>query len=88
MAWGIGELARRVGVTVRTARHYPDAGLSPEAGRGAGGHRRYGADAVARRHRIRDLRAVGMPPSAPAWPRPYGPATTRASGRGGGTSPR
>ncbi|MFE7316288.1 MerR family transcriptional regulator [Streptomyces sp. NPDC057555] len=58
---GIGELARRAGVTVKTVRHYSDAGLLPEAGRSAGGHRRYGADAVDRLHRIRDLRAVGMP---------------------------
>ncbi|SHM04227.1 MerR family transcriptional regulator [Streptomyces yunnanensis] len=58
---GIGELARRAGVTVKTVRHYSDAGLLPETDRSAGGHRRYGPDALDRLHRIRDLRAVGMP---------------------------
>ncbi|WP_438488723.1 MerR family transcriptional regulator [Streptomyces sp. S186] len=58
---GIGELARRAGVTVKTVRHYSDAGLLPEAGRSAGGHRRYAPETLDRLHRIRDLRAVGMP---------------------------
>ncbi|MFK0294569.1 MerR family DNA-binding transcriptional regulator [Streptomyces sp. NPDC090442] len=66
VALWVGELARRAGVAVRAVRHYADAGLLPEAGRGAGGHRRHGADAVDRPHRIRDLRAVGMPLAAMA----------------------
>ncbi|MGD3107488.1 MerR family transcriptional regulator [Streptomyces sp. YGL11-2] len=57
----IGELARRAGVTVKTVRHYSDQGLLPDAGRSAGGHRRYDPEALDRLRRIRDLRAFGMP---------------------------
>ncbi|WP_241777620.1 MerR family transcriptional regulator [Streptomyces sp. CT34] len=61
MPLSIGELARRAGVTVKTVRHYSDQGLLPDAGRSAGGHRRYGPEALDRLRRIRDLRAFGMP---------------------------
>ncbi|MEU1281900.1 MerR family transcriptional regulator [Streptomyces sp. NPDC005805] len=59
--WSIGELAARAGVTVKTVRFYSDHGLLPEAGRSAGGHRRYGPGALERIGLIRSLRALGLP---------------------------
>ncbi|MGY1456142.1 helix-turn-helix domain-containing protein [Streptomyces sp. SS8] len=57
----IGELAERAGTTVKTVRFYSDRGLLPEAGRSAGGHRRYGPGALDRLRAIRSLRALGVP---------------------------
>ncbi|WP_344440674.1 MerR family transcriptional regulator [Kitasatospora nipponensis] len=57
----IGELAEQAGVTVRTVRFYSDRGLLPEAARSAGGHRRYGAEALDRLRLIRSLRALDLP---------------------------
>ncbi|MFH8786925.1 MerR family transcriptional regulator [Streptomyces roseoverticillatus] len=59
--WSIGELAERAGVTVKTVRFYSDRGLLPEAGRSAGGHRRYGPEALGRLRLIRSLRALDLP---------------------------
>ncbi|MFF6995325.1 MerR family transcriptional regulator [Streptomyces sp. NPDC008313] len=58
---GIGELAEHAGVTVKTVRFYSDRGLLPEARRSAGGHRRYGPDALDRLRLIRSLRGLGLP---------------------------
>ncbi|WP_037917974.1 helix-turn-helix domain-containing protein [Actinacidiphila yeochonensis] len=57
----MGELAERAGVTVKAVRFYSDSGLLPEAGRSAGGHRRYGPGALDRLGLIRSLRALGLP---------------------------
>lgn len=57
----IGELAERAGVTVKTVRFYSDRGLLPEAARSAGGHRRYGPEALDRLRLIRSLRALDLP---------------------------
>ncbi|MGC0387273.1 MerR family transcriptional regulator [Streptomyces sp. SAI-129] len=57
---GIGELAEGAGVTVKTVRFYSDRGLLPEASRSAGGHRRYGPQALDRLRLIRSLRALGL----------------------------
>ncbi|MFF8444232.1 MerR family transcriptional regulator [Streptomyces californicus] len=57
----IGELAERAGVSVRTVRFYSDRGLLPEASRSAGGHRRYGPEAVERLGMIRSLRGLDLP---------------------------
>ncbi|MET8223412.1 MerR family transcriptional regulator [Streptomyces sp. NPDC004082] len=57
----IGELAEQAGVTVKTVRFYSDRGLLPEASRSAGGHRRYGPDALDRLRLIRSLRALDLP---------------------------
>ncbi|MFI6340846.1 MerR family transcriptional regulator [Streptomyces sp. NPDC050535] len=57
----IGELAEQAGVTVKTVRFYSDRGLLPEASRSAGGHRRYGPDALGRLRLIRSLRTLGLP---------------------------
>ncbi|MFD4658079.1 MerR family transcriptional regulator [Kitasatospora sp. NPDC058444] len=60
----IGELARRTGLTVKTVRHYSDQGIVPPADRNPAGHRRYGADAVARLELVRTLRELGLGLSA------------------------
>ncbi|WP_406864968.1 MerR family transcriptional regulator [Streptomyces sp. HUAS MG47] len=59
--WSIGELAERAGVTVKTVRYYSDGGLLPAAGRSAGGHRRYGPEALERLRLIRSLRTLDLP---------------------------
>ncbi|MFI9822497.1 MerR family transcriptional regulator [Streptomyces sp. NPDC052013] len=59
--WSIGELAVHAGVTVKTIRFYSDRGLLPEASRSAGGHRRYGPDALERLRLIRSLRTLDVP---------------------------
>lgn len=60
---GIGDLARRSGVPVRTIRFYNDDGL-PESTRSPGGHRRFPPDTVERLELIRRLRALGVGLSA------------------------
>ncbi|MDX6351155.1 MAG: hypothetical protein QOF84_5945 [Streptomyces sp.] len=59
--WTIGELAEHAGVTVKTVRFYSDRGLLPEAARSAGGHRRYGPEALDRLRTIRSLRTLDLP---------------------------
>ncbi|MFG2334169.1 MerR family transcriptional regulator [Streptomyces sp. NPDC048604] len=59
--WSIGELAERADVTVKTVRYYSDGGLLPEADRSAGGHRRYGPEALERLRLIRSLRTLDLP---------------------------
>ena len=56
---GIGDLARRTGVPVRTIRFYCDEGLLAPA-RSAGGHRRFDASAVDRLNLVRRLRGLGL----------------------------
>lgn len=56
---GIGELSRRTGVPVRTIRFYCDEGVL-RTSRSAGGHRRFGPDAVDRLTLVRRLRALGL----------------------------
>ncbi|GAA2788428.1 MerR family transcriptional regulator [Kitasatospora paracochleata] len=59
--WSIGELAAQAGVTVKTVRFYSDRGLLPETTRSAGGHRRYGPEALERLRLIRSLRTLDLP---------------------------
>ncbi|GAA2689611.1 MerR family transcriptional regulator [Streptomyces lunalinharesii] len=61
---GIGELAARTGLPVKTIRYYSDIGLLPESGRSRGGHRRYAADALPRLRLIQRLRALDTPIAA------------------------
>ncbi|MGX7826302.1 MerR family transcriptional regulator [Actinokineospora sp. 24-640] len=56
---GIGDLARRTGVPVRTIRFYCDEGLL-EPVRSAGGHRRFDAATVDRLTMVRRLRGLGL----------------------------
>jgi DNA-binding transcriptional MerR regulator len=57
----IGQLARCVGVSVKTIRVYHDKGLLPEPGRDASGYRRYGAEDVVALVKIRTLTEAGVP---------------------------
>lgn len=56
---GIGELARRTGVPVRTIRYYCDEGIL-EPLRSVGGHRRFEAAAVDRLGLVKRLRGLGL----------------------------
>ncbi|HEY5978057.1 MAG TPA: MerR family transcriptional regulator [Microlunatus sp.] len=57
----ISQLARYVGVSVRTVRHYHQLGLLPEPERDGSGYRRYGADDVIALKRICTLARAGVP---------------------------
>jgi DNA-binding transcriptional MerR regulator len=57
----IGQLAARVGVTVRAVRHYHAVGLLPEPARDASGYRCYHAQAVVDLVRIKTLADAGVP---------------------------
>ena len=56
----IGEVAQRVGLSVKTVRYYSDLGLVPEANRTASGYRRYDGAAVVRLEFVRTLRELGL----------------------------
>ena len=56
----IGELARELGVSTKTLRHYERIGLLPEAGRTENGYRVYGEDAVLQARRIVKLRQLDL----------------------------
>jgi DNA-binding transcriptional MerR regulator len=56
---GIGDLARRTGVPVRTIRFYCDEGLL-EPARSSGGHRRFDVAALDRLRLVRRLRGLGL----------------------------
>lgn len=57
----IGQLARYVGVSIKTIRVYHDKGLLPEPDRDASGYRRYGADDAIDLIKIRTLADSGVP---------------------------
>ncbi|WP_328907227.1 MerR family transcriptional regulator [Streptomyces sp. NBC_00234] len=57
----IGQLARYVGVSVKTIRVYHDKGLLPEPDRDASGYRRYGANDAVDLIKIRTLAEAGVP---------------------------
>jgi len=57
----IGELARRVGVSVRTLHHYDEIGLLSPGARTPAGHRLYGMAEIERLQRIASLRHLGLP---------------------------
>lgn len=57
----IGQLARYVGVSVKTIRVYHAKGLLPEPGRDDSGYRRYAADDVVAVIKIRTLSQAGVP---------------------------
>jgi len=58
--WTIGELARAVGLTVRTLRHYEDLGLLGRVARSDGGRRVYGESELHCLYQIRALRDLGL----------------------------
>ncbi|WP_406055662.1 MerR family transcriptional regulator [Streptomyces sp. NBC_01077] len=57
----IGQLARHVGVSIKTIRVYHDKGLLPEPDRDASGYRRYGAQDAIDLIKIRTLAEAGVP---------------------------
>jgi DNA-binding transcriptional MerR regulator len=57
----IGQLARYVGVSIKTIRVYHDKGLLPEPDRDASGYRRYGAGDAVDLIKIRTLAEAGVP---------------------------
>lgn len=58
--WGIGDVARRTGVTERTLRYYEEVSLIAPA-RDRGGRRRYDESTLDRLYRVRLLRELGTP---------------------------
>jgi DNA-binding transcriptional MerR regulator len=56
----IGALAKSLGVTPKTLRHYERIGLVPPAERERNGYRTYSMDAVRRARLVVDLRALGL----------------------------
>ncbi|HET7622777.1 MAG TPA: MerR family transcriptional regulator, partial [Gemmatimonadaceae bacterium] len=57
---GIGSLAQRTGVSVRTIRFWCDSGVVPATTRSAAGHRLYDARALARVELVATLRKLGL----------------------------
>jgi DNA-binding transcriptional MerR regulator len=56
----IGEVANLVGLSLRTVRHYEDAGLVLPAARSPGGFRLYDDDAVERLRLIMQMKPLGF----------------------------
>ena len=56
----IGEVAKLVGVTPKTVRHYEKVGVLEEPERSESGYRLYTADDLLRLHRIKQLRSLGL----------------------------
>jgi DNA-binding transcriptional MerR regulator len=57
----IGEVAKLLGVTPKTVRHYEKVGLIKEPERSEAGYQLYRADDLLRLHRIKRLRSLGVP---------------------------
>ena len=58
--YGIGALARRTGLSVRTIRFWSDSGLVPPTQRSAAGHRLFDAAAMARLELVATLRQLDV----------------------------
>ncbi|MFI9388235.1 MerR family transcriptional regulator [Kutzneria sp. NPDC052558] len=58
--YGIGELARLTGLSVRTIRFYSDSGLLPPTERTHAGYRMYDIQALTRLRFVRTLRELGV----------------------------
>jgi DNA-binding transcriptional MerR regulator len=56
----VGELAKQVGVSVRTLHHYDEIGLLSPSAHTSAGHRRYSATDVLRLQQITSLRQLGF----------------------------
>ena len=56
----VGTLAKKTGLTIRTLHYYEEVGLLGPVQRTDAGHRRYGADEVARLQRVVSLRQLGF----------------------------
>lgn len=77
--WGIGELARASGVTVRTLHYYDEIGLVTPGERTSAGHRRYTEADVRRLYRVLALSRLGfsLEEIANTLTRPDDPAALR-----------
>ena len=60
----IGQLAHMTGISARTIRYYEASGLLPRPPRGENHYRRYSAADVNRVLLLRQIRLLGVPPSA------------------------
>jgi DNA-binding transcriptional MerR regulator len=60
VAWKVGEMAGRTGLSVRTLHYYEEIGLLSPSRRTDSGHRLYIADDVVRLQQIKSLRALGF----------------------------
>lgn len=60
MEWSIQEIARLVGTTSRTLRHYDERGLVPPARIGSNGYRYYGVTELRLLQRVLLLRELGL----------------------------
>src|SRR5919199_5642064 len=60
VAWKVGELAKRTGLSVRALHYYDEMGLLSPSRRTEGGHRLYTTDDVVRLQRIKSLRQLGF----------------------------
>ena len=58
--YGIGALARRTGLSVRTIRFWSDSGLVPPTQRSSAGHRLFDAAAMARLELVATLRQLDV----------------------------
>nr|WP_308204685.1 MerR family transcriptional regulator [Frankia sp. R82] len=56
----MGEVAERVGLSLRTVRYYEEAGLLMTAGRTPGGFRLYGDESVDRLLVIKKMKSLGF----------------------------
>lgn len=56
----IGEVAERVGLSLRSIRHYDDVGLVPPSARSEGGFRLYTEDDVRRLLRVKRITPLGF----------------------------
>lgn len=56
----IGQVAERVGLSLRTVRYYEEVGLLTPAGRTAGGFRLYDEDAVGRLRFLKGMKPFGL----------------------------
>jgi DNA-binding transcriptional MerR regulator len=56
----IGEVAERVGLSLRTVRYYEEQGLARPAQRTNGGFRLYGDEEIARLELIKDMKPLGF----------------------------
>ena len=59
--YGVGELAKATGLTVRTLQHYDNIGLLPPSGRTAGGRRYYTEHDMMKLTQIVFYKSVGIP---------------------------
>ena len=64
----IGELAKSLGVTTKTLRHYEEIGLVPAPARADNTYRVYAPEALARARLVVGLRSIGRPAAATCAP--------------------